>query len=160
MYSCNHLNDLCKQTIHKWIQTHLFSVDGNLNQTAIDHSFVNGVVKYTYITHDDFFQSIEETINTDRIKFNFTGCSISGPFNLFMFIQQHNKEYITSFPTEFKEEIKDLIYQHELFQNIQIINIKSLLGAYFLYYFTQHKNEIYDIVLEYKIQVMNQYFDV
>ncbi len=161
MQSIDQLKILCKQTIHNWIESHIADGEGKYLPCAIEHFYLNGENKYRSITHNEFFSQIEEEINSDLITFEFIGCGIKGPFNLFMYMNQvySNTNYCLS--QELKEEIINIVSDNDYLKNYnRVTDDKTCLGLYYLYFITMYKNEIYDIILDNKIKVMNQYFEI
>jgi hypothetical protein len=167
MYSIDYLKTLSNLSIKKWMHEHMYDEDGNLGQAALHHEMINGKMRFRMISFDDFFQKVESHLNSDEVTFNFTGCGIKGPYNLYMTIKNNlNIEYLNYFPTELKYKIIEHTSHHEYFKNIynsyygELPETKILLGIFYLSYLLDNKNEIYDIVLDYKMKVIQYNFDM
>jgi hypothetical protein len=167
MYTIDYLKSLSKLTVEKWMYEHLVDTDGNFGNYASHHKFVNGKMKCSMISHQDFFQIVESHINSDEITFDFIGCEIKGPFNLYMTIQNMlDMDYLNHFPIELKHDIMKHVSHHEYLKNIlndydgEIPDTKIILGMYYLSYVLDHKNEIYDIILDYKMRVIQYELDM
>lgn len=145
----------------------MYDADGNIGQQALHHEMVNGKMTFRMISFDEFFQNVESHLNSDEPTFNFIGCGIKGPYNLYMTIKNNfNIDYLNYFPTELKYKIIEHTSQHEYFENIynsyqgELPETKILLGIFYLSYLLDNKNEIYDIVLDYKMKVIQYNFDM
>lgn len=167
MYTIEYLKKLSNYTVQTWIHNHMYDTDDVLGTLAAHHEIINGQLTFRMISYDEFFQMIESDINSDDITFDFIGCGIKGPFNLYMSIKNYlSVDYINNFPTELKYNIIEHVSHHEYLKNIyntfngELPETKIILGLYYLSYILDNKNEIYDIILEYKMKVIHQNFDM
>jgi len=167
MYTIDYLKSLSKLTVENWIHQHMVDEDGNFIPVAYHHEVVNGKMTYKVIPHYEFFQIVETHLNSDDITLDFIGCGIKGPFNLYMMIKTKlDIDYLNQFPIELKQHIIEVASRHEYLNTIlneyhgEIPDIKILLGIYYLSYVLDHKNEIYDIILDYKMRVIQYELDM
>ncbi len=167
MYSIDYLKQLSNSTVKLWIHKHMVDTEGLLGEYAAHHEIINGKLTFRMITFDEFFQHVESDINSDKITLDFAGCGIKGPLNLYLAIKKElNVEYLNLFPVELKEQIIQHVSQHEYLKKIcdsyegEIPDMKTLLSMYYLSYTLDHKNEIYDIVLDYKMRVVQYTLEI
>lgn len=156
------LENVSVECIKSWIESHITCEHGFLPY-AIDHYTENGKFKTRSISYDEFYSGIEKDILSDDITFSFIGCGIKGPFNLYKFIE--NKNGIDSYSDEFLNNLKDNIINYassnEYLKQVsdkyiknsdQALDLKLLLGLFYLAYINLNKNKIYELINEYKTQ--------
>lgn len=167
MYTIDCLKKFSNATVKSWIHKHMVDTDGNLGEYAAHHEFIDGQMKFKMITYDEFFQFVETDINSDEITFDFIGCGIKGPFNLYMLIKNDlNEDYLNHFPDELKHQIVTHVSHHEYLKKIcdsyvnELPDTKVLLGMFYLSYLIDYKNEIYDILLDYKMRVVQYNLEI
>lgn len=167
MYTIDCLKHFSNATVKSWIHKHMMDADGNLRGYASHHELVNGQMICRMITYDEFFQYVETDLNSNEITIDFTGCGIKGPFNLYLLIKNDlDEEYLNHFPNELKEKIVKHVAHHEYLKKIcdlcqhGLPDTKSLLGMFYLSYILDYKNEIYDILLDYKMRVVQYNLEI
>ncbi len=167
MYTIDYLKQLSNYTVKTWVHNHMYDTDGNLSHLAAHHELIDGQLKFRMITYDEFFQYIETDIHSDEITFNFIGCGIKGPFNLFLTIKNElSEDYLKHLPDEFKHQIIQYVSCHEYLKKIcdsyhvELPEPKQLMGMFYLSYMLDYKNEIYDILLDYKMRVIQYHLEI
>jgi hypothetical protein len=167
MYSIDYLKQLSNSTVKLWIHKHMVDTDGVIGEYAAHHEMINGKLTFRMITFDEFFQHVESDINSQDITFDFVGCGIKGPLNLYLAIKKElNVEYLNYFPVELKQQIIQYVSHHEYLKKLcdsydgELPDTKTLLGMYYLAYTLDNKNEIYDILLDYKMRVVQYNLEI
>lgn len=169
MDSIDQMNQFCQSSIKFWIESHIM-YDNAILQYAYDHTIKNGKLEVQSISHKDFFNCIEKEISKNKISLEFVGCGIKNPHNLYIYLETENdiNEYLNKFSPEYItiliDHVSSNIYLKLICKyykdNNKPITVKLLLSMCYLHYLIVHKNEIYDIILDYKLRVMNQFLDI
>jgi hypothetical protein len=163
------LKKVSNDCIKSWIDEHIM-YNNELLPYAIDHVLKNGKTEYKRITYSDFFNSIEKEIMDNNITFEFNGCGIKGPYNLYIFICKQidinttTDEFVNDLTLNIVNYVSNHPYLVKMYNQYSSqnknMNIKLLLGMYYLAYLENNKNDIYDLILEYKIKSLNQCLDL